>query len=169
MTGVLSIVNLVVLPFQKVCANCHVADVTISPIGGVYCNVYCSKSTIQKLSFFHGSIATNDELVLLIIEGKWLEAIVHMTKSKFLDIPCPKQVQFLISIDIHGKFRLSTTFAFVNFQEDIQQFTQGAKTSLKGKALVAPLTIILDDNIQLNVKHKLDFVESKLISKQKSC
>ncbi len=45
---------------------------------------------IQKLSFFRGSIATNDEFVLLTIEGKWLEAIVHMTESKFLDIPCPK-------------------------------------------------------------------------------
>jgi hypothetical protein len=42
--------------------------------------------------------------MLLIIEGKWLEAIVHMTKFEFLDLPHPKQVQFLISICIHGKF-----------------------------------------------------------------
>jgi hypothetical protein len=86
----LSIASLVAPPFQKVCANCHVKEVTIFPTCGVYCNVYRSKSTIQKLGFFRGSIATNDEHVLLIVEGKWLEAIVHMTKFKFLDIPPPK-------------------------------------------------------------------------------
>jgi hypothetical protein len=42
---------------------------------------------VQKLSFLHGSTATNDEHVLLTIESKWLETIVHMTKSKFLDLP----------------------------------------------------------------------------------
>jgi hypothetical protein len=51
----------------------------------------------------------------LIIEGKWLEAIVYMTKSEFLDLPRPKQVQLLISIRIHDKFQLSTTFAIVGF------------------------------------------------------
>jgi hypothetical protein len=79
MIGMLSIPNLVMLPFQKVCRNCHVVDVAISPTGGVYCNAYHSKSMVQKLSFLRGSITTNDELVLLIIEGKWFEAIVHMT------------------------------------------------------------------------------------------
>jgi hypothetical protein len=49
------------------------------PTGGVHYNACCSKSTIQKLGFFCGSIATNDEPMLLTIEGKWLEAIVHMT------------------------------------------------------------------------------------------
>jgi hypothetical protein len=52
-----------------------------------------SKSIVQKLNFICGSIATNDELVLLTIEGKWFETIVHMiTKSKFLDLLHPKQV-----------------------------------------------------------------------------
>jgi len=55
-------------PFQKVCGNCHV--------GGIYYNVCHLKSTIQKLSFLHGSIATNDELVLLIIEGKCAYEII---------------------------------------------------------------------------------------------
>ncbi len=81
----LSITSLIAPPFQKVCGNCHVTDVTISPTSGVYCNVCCSKSMVQKLSLFCGSIATNDELVLLIIEGKWLVAIVHMLEFKFLD------------------------------------------------------------------------------------
>ncbi len=111
---VLSIINPSALPFQKVCGNCHVTNVTISPMGGVYYNA-CSKSTVQKLNFLHGSIATNDELVLLTIEGKWLEVIVYMTKSEFLDLPHPKQIQLLISIRIHDKFRLLTTFAIVGF------------------------------------------------------
>jgi hypothetical protein len=72
-------------------------------MGSVYYNA-CSKSTIQKLNFLHGSIAINDELVLLIIEGKWLEVIVYLTKSKFLDLPHPKQIQLLILIHIHDKF-----------------------------------------------------------------
>jgi hypothetical protein len=60
---VLFIANHVVPPFQKKCENYHVADVTISSTSDVYCNVYHSKSTIQKLGFLCGSIATNDEHV----------------------------------------------------------------------------------------------------------
>jgi hypothetical protein len=70
MTWVLSIANCVASPFQKVCANCHVANVITSPMGGVRCNVCHSKSTVKKLGFLHGSITTNDEPVLLTIEGK---------------------------------------------------------------------------------------------------
>ncbi len=62
--------SLIVPPFQKVCGNCHVVDVTISSVGGVYCKACCSKSTIQKIGFFCGFIATNDERMLLTIEGK---------------------------------------------------------------------------------------------------
>jgi hypothetical protein len=57
-----------------------------------FSNGWCSKSTVQKLGFLCGSIATNDKANLLTIESKWLEAIVHMTKSEFLDLPPPKQV-----------------------------------------------------------------------------
>ncbi len=103
-TGVLSIISLVVPPFQKKIENCHVAHVIISQTSGVHSNVCHSKSTVQKSSFLHGSIATNNEHVLLTIEGKWFETIVHITKVEFLDFPYPKQVQFLISIHIHGKF-----------------------------------------------------------------
>ncbi len=53
--------------------------------------------------------------MLLTIEGKWLEAIVHTKKIESLDLPPPKQVQFFISIHIHGKFRLLTTYALVDF------------------------------------------------------
>jgi len=65
-------------------------------------------------------MVTNDEFVLLTIKCKWLEAIVHMTESQFLDLPRPKQVQLFISIRIHGKFCLSTTSGFIGFQENIQ-------------------------------------------------
>jgi hypothetical protein len=56
---------------------------------------------------------------------------------------------------------------FVGFQENIQQFIPQAKTSLKGEAFIALSTIILNDNVQWSVKRKLDFVESKSISKKK--
>jgi hypothetical protein len=104
-------------PFQKVCGSCHVANVNISPTCGVYYNACRSISTIQKLSFLCGSIITNDEHMLLTIENKWLETIVHMTKFELLDLPYPKQVQLFISIHIHGKFCLSTTSALVSFQK----------------------------------------------------
>jgi hypothetical protein len=59
---------------------------------------------IQKSGFLCGSVATSDELVLFTIEGKWLKAIIHMTKYEFLDLPHSKKFQLLISIHIHGKF-----------------------------------------------------------------
>ncbi len=73
-------------------------------MGDVHCNTCHSKSMVQKLGFLRGSIITNDEPLLLTIEGKWLQAIVHIIESEFLDLPCTKQVQLLISIHIHGKF-----------------------------------------------------------------
>jgi hypothetical protein len=60
----LSITSLVALPFQKICGTCYVLDVIISPMGGVYCKDCCSKSMVQKLGFFRGSIVTNDEPML---------------------------------------------------------------------------------------------------------
>jgi len=113
--GVLFIPSLVVLPFQKKFGNCHVVDATIFPASGVYYNTYQSKSMVQKLGFLCGFIAINDELVLLTIKGKRIEAIVHMTESEFLDLLHPKQVQLFISICIYGKFCLLTTFALVGF------------------------------------------------------
>jgi hypothetical protein len=70
----------------------------MSPVGGVYCNTCHSKSIVQKLGFFRGFITTTDEHVLFTIKGKWLETIVNMTKSEFLDLPHLKQLQLLISI-----------------------------------------------------------------------
>jgi hypothetical protein len=66
------------------------------------CNICHSKSIVQKLSFLRVCIVINDELVLLIIKGKWFEAIVHMIEFKFLDLRCLKQVQLFIHI--HNKF-----------------------------------------------------------------
>jgi hypothetical protein len=61
---VLSIVNPIAPPFQKVHGSCHVANVTISPTSGFYYNTCHSKSTIQKLGFLRGSIVSSDEHVL---------------------------------------------------------------------------------------------------------
>jgi len=126
-----SVVNPVALPFQKVCENCHIVGAIIFPIGNVHCNACCSKSTIHKSSFLHGSITTNDECILLTIKGKWLETIMHETESELLDLFHAKQVQLLISIRIHGKFQLSPTFALIGIQEDIQQFVPQRETRLK--------------------------------------
>jgi hypothetical protein len=41
------------------------------------------------------------------------------------------------------------------------------ETNLKGEAFVAPSTINPNDNVQWIVKRKLDYIESKSISKQK--
>ncbi len=72
---------------------------------------------------------------------------MHMIKFEFLDLLHLKQIKFIISIHIHGKFHLSITFAFVGFQKDIHLFIPQIKIGLKGKALVAPLTIIPNDNV----------------------
>jgi hypothetical protein len=74
--------------------------------------------------------------------------------------------QLLISIRIHGKLQLSPTFALIGFQENIQQFIPQGETNLKCEGLIVPLAIIHSDNVQCSVKHKLDFDESKSISKQ---
>jgi hypothetical protein len=102
---------------------------------------------VKKLSFLHDYIETNDEHVLLIIEDKWFEAIVHMIEFEFLDLHHPKQVQPFISIHIHGKFHLSTTFTLVGFEKDIYKFISQIEISLKGEAFVAPSAIIPIDNI----------------------
>jgi hypothetical protein len=93
--------------------------------------------------------------VLLTIEGKWLETIVHMTSFEFLNLPCPKQVQLLISIHIHGEFCLLTTSTLVGFQKDIKQFIPQVETSLKGETSIVPSTIIVNENVQRSVKPSL--------------
>jgi hypothetical protein len=85
--------------------------------------------------------------VLLTIECKWLEAIVHMTKSEFLDLLHPKQVPFIILIRNHDKFRIPSTSAVVGFQEDIQQFIPQGETNLEREGLVVRLPIIHIDNV----------------------
>jgi hypothetical protein len=47
----LSIASPIAPPFQKICENCHVIDVIISPTGDVHCNACHSKSMVQKLGF----------------------------------------------------------------------------------------------------------------------
>jgi BarA-like signal transduction histidine kinase len=91
-------------PFQKVCGNYCLIDIIISPTSDVYSNACCSKSKAVKSKFLCATIITNKEPMLLTIKGKWLEAIVHMTKLLFLALPQSKQIQLLISIRIHNKF-----------------------------------------------------------------
>jgi hypothetical protein len=142
--GVLSITSPIVPPSQKVCANCHIVDVIISPMGSVHYNACCSKSTIQKSGFLHDSITTNDEHVLLTIEAKWFEVIMHMTESEFLYLHHPKQVQLFISICIHG---YHPHFPLLAFKKTSNNLSHKGKTSLKCKGLVIHLAIIHSDNV----------------------
>jgi hypothetical protein len=48
------------------------------------------------------------------IEGKWFEAIMHMTKFEFRNLACRKQVQLLVLI-LCGKFQLLPIFTLVGF------------------------------------------------------
>jgi hypothetical protein len=52
--------------------------------------------------------------ILLTIEGKWFQTIMHMKKFEFPNLARPKQVQFLIAI-LCGKFQLLPTSALVGF------------------------------------------------------
>jgi hypothetical protein len=69
--------------------------------------------------FLWDSITTKDESILLTIEGKWLEVVVHMIEFEFLNLTHPKKIQFLVSIHVCGKFQLSPTISLIGFQEDI--------------------------------------------------
>ncbi len=91
-----------------------------------------------------------------------MKAIVHVTKSKFFNLPCPKQVQLFISICIHGKFVCQPHLPLLAFKKTLNNLSHKLKlTSLKGEALNPPSTILSNHNVQQNVRYKLDFVESK--------
>jgi hypothetical protein len=62
---------------------------------------------------------------------------------------------------------LLPTSALVGIQENIQQFISQLEASLHGEDLVAPLTIVLSDDVHFNMKRKLDFDELKSTSTQK--
>ncbi len=92
MTWVLSIINLTTPPFQKMCKNYHVIDVIICSMSDVHCNACHSKSNVHNSSFLRDSIATKDDPILLTIERKWLEVVVHMKEFEFLNLTHPKQI-----------------------------------------------------------------------------
>jgi len=70
------------------------------------------KSKVQKLNFLHASIATNNELMLLTIEGKWLKAIVHMTRMHSLifffqnKFNFSLQITFMVNSNSHSHLSL---------------------------------------------------------------
>jgi hypothetical protein len=73
------------------------------------------KSKIEKIIYLCAFIATNNEHVLLTIEGKWMEAIVYMTISKLFNCLHLKEVQIFNKIHIYGKFWLAHTSIHVGF------------------------------------------------------
>ncbi len=100
----LSIISLTMFQFYKACGNYCVTDIIIFFTNNAHCNVCCSKFKVKKSSMFHGFIATKNELMLITIDDKLLEAIIHMFKATFLNLPHLKQVQLFVSIHIYGKF-----------------------------------------------------------------
>jgi len=87
------------------CGNFHVLKIIKYLIGNEHCNVYYSKSKVHKsMPLLHGSIIMNDERLLITIDGKWLEAFVHITKATFLNLPC------LIQIELHFNSHLCQIF-----------------------------------------------------------
>jgi hypothetical protein len=69
------------------------------------------------MPLLHGSITTNDEHMLITIDGKWLEAFVHIPKATFLNLPYLIQIKLFICI--YAKFLLSPTSTFIGFHEDV--------------------------------------------------
>jgi hypothetical protein len=53
----------------------------------VHCNVCCVKITIKKVAYLQTSIKTIENLVILTIEGKQLEATMNMSKVNFFIQP----------------------------------------------------------------------------------
>ncbi len=56
----------------------------------VHCNVCCVKITIKKVAYLRTLIKTIENLIILTIESKWLEAMMSMSKVNFLIQPHPK-------------------------------------------------------------------------------
>jgi hypothetical protein len=73
----------------------------------------------ESMPLLHGSIITNDERMLITIDGKWLEAFVHITKTIFLNLPCLIQIELFISIHTYANFLLLPTSTFIGFHENI--------------------------------------------------
>jgi hypothetical protein len=89
---------------------------------------------------------------------------VHMTKFVVLALPQSKQIQLLISIQIHNKFHWSPTFALIGFHKDNEHFLPKMESSLCGRNLVIIFEpIVSKDDVQCSAQHKLDFDELKLI------
>jgi hypothetical protein len=125
------------------------------------------KSKIEKINFLCAFIATNNEHVLLTIEGKWMEAIVHMTNSKLFICLHLKEVQILNKIYICGKFWLTHSYWFLKMHSRINYYN----TIHLGwhKFAYGPLVVVYDsihirklhNDVEQNVKCSIDFEEQK--------
>jgi hypothetical protein len=78
-------------PLQKLCAKCQALNIVVSTTNDdVNYNVCHGKTTIKKARYLHTSIVTTRDPIILTIKGKWLKLVVHMLKTNFLILPCPK-------------------------------------------------------------------------------
>jgi len=83
--------NPTTLPLRKQYVKCHTLDIVVSTTNDdVNCNVCHGKTTTKKARYLCASIATTRDPIILTIESKWLEGVVHMLETNFLILPCPK-------------------------------------------------------------------------------
>jgi len=106
------------------------------------------KSKVKKLDFLHASIATNNELMLLTIEGKWLKAIVHMTRMHSLifffqnRFNSSLQIIFIINSNSHSYLSL------LGIKKTFNNLSQKCKLVCEmGISLLPPLAIVLNDDV----------------------
>ena len=98
------------------------------------------------------SIRYEGEPIPLIVEGKWMEALVHMKELDFLNFPQSIQVQILNKIRIQDENQLTSTFTLVGFQKkkNIQQpsFTSDLSFCVVDLKLLHFLLFLLLPNLQ---------------------
>jgi hypothetical protein len=90
-----------------------------------------------------------------------------MIEFEFLDLFRPNKFNSLVQFTFMVNFACWPHLPLLVFKKISNNLSPKQKTNLKGEALVVPLTIILNENVQRNVKCKIDFIEFKSILKQK--
>ena len=85
--GCLTIQNLTVPPFKRICAICRVENVVLVSSGKYYCKKYECNQEVEFLPFIKVKILTvNTRNVQVSVEGDRLSASVRMLVKEFLKI-----------------------------------------------------------------------------------
>ncbi len=99
-------------------------------------------------------------MLLTIEEGKWFKVIVQMIKVAFLKLSlCKTSSNFSFQFTFVVNFDCSPCLPLLVLRHSTIYPTSRNDFCMT-RLLVAPLTIISNDNVQHNVKHKSNFDES---------